>query len=131
MPINWLFVTNPENWKIVQATKTWGIKKNTPFRILDKIQLGDKCVIYISQLSAIGGIFEIVDKNSKIKTSWIGGQFHTIGLKPYYVPEKPLDIHILISKLKFIKNKSKWQLTFINSGKRIIEDSDMEIIKTS
>ncbi len=130
--LNWLGVTNKENWEIVKKKNIWGVKSDLKDMIA-KIEINDKLIIYIKRnISAFGGIFEIISKpylNSKMK--WDKGDYPSlIKLKPIVIAKDYIPLKEIIPKLTFIKNKQRYSTYFWGKGmRRMIPNEDVEILK--
>ena len=129
--LNWLGVTNKENWEIIKQNNIWGASSSLK-TTMEKINVGEKLVIYIKRdISAFGGIFEIIsnpysDTNIKWKT---GSYPILIDLKPQAIAKKFIPIKELVPKLNFIKNKQKYTPYFWGKGMRkMIPDEDIEFL---
>ncbi len=122
-----MFITNEENWDIIQEKKVMGIG-GRGLEILPKINKGDICVIYIKGKVIFKAIYEITLEKFNKKIKWKTGTYpKTITLNPIKIAKKPLFIKDVLSELKFIKNKDNWMAYF--RFPKFLPDEDLELIE--
>lgn len=129
--LNWLGVTNKENWEIIKQKNVWGVSF-TLKETISKVKKEEKLVIYIIRdISAFGGVFQIISEPySNPKIRWKTGSYPIlIDIKPLAIAKDFIPIRELIPKLSFIKNKQKYTTYFWGRGmRRMIPDEDIEFL---
>lgn len=124
---NFLFMTSENNWKIISKENIMGIGGRWATNLSPRLRNGDNCIIYVTRISVISGVFKIISKNIKEKIKWSNGTHDFLfKLEPIIIPKKPLPIKDHIDKLKFIKNKNKWFMHF--RAPKQISDEDFNYI---
>jgi predicted RNA-binding protein len=134
----WLFVTTPDNWQISKEKNVVGYAERYQ-HALSQVSKGDKCLLYITSISAIDGKYEVVSQVVYYDHKQI---FHSppteprenfplrLDLRRLGPPTAPISFRPLIPKLSFIKNKKNWGGTFQGAVLRISEE-DYRIIVSS
>ena len=106
---NFLVMTNEKNWVIIKKDNIMGLGGRWGKNFFPKLKVGDKCIIYITKISAFGGIYGISSKNTNKKVKWETGSYDLLfEITPLIIPNKPIPIREHIAKLKFITNKEFW-----------------------
>lgn len=101
-----LFITDPDNWEIVNKENIMGINGRFSRNLFSKIQVKDKCLIYVTKKTGFKGVFEIISKNPNRKVNWKKGNYkYLIELNPLFISGNPVRIKAILDNLKFIKNK--------------------------
>ena len=86
---NFLLITNEENWRIIKKENVMGLGGQWGKRFFPKLQIHDKCVIYITKISTLGGIYEISLKNTNKKIKWKTGSYNYLfEINPIKIPNK-------------------------------------------
>ena len=131
----WLCVTNEDNWRVVKQRKIWGVPAKRGRRQIESVEPGDYLVFYVKP-KRIGGILkaasEPFESNEKI-FSW--SEFgreeffpYRIRLEPLIVPEEPMPIEALISKMSFAKGRKCWSV-FLRRAMVKISAKDFEMVR--
>jgi len=104
-----MFIINNENWEIVKKTNIIGSNYKSK---IDKINKGDRIIVYIKMpLCEVVGFFVVLSKYEESSNLFNNGVYaYRLKLKPIKKLEKPIDFRKLVNKMKFINNKSKWNL---------------------
>lgn len=135
----WLFVTTPDNWQISKEKNVVGYADRYQ-NALSRVSKGDKCLLYITSLSAIDGEYEVVSETVYSDSKRI---FHSpptkpretfplrLDLKRLSPPTAPIAFKPLIPKLSFIKNEAHWGGTFQGNALLRIPEDDYRIIVSS
>lgn len=124
---NFLFITSENNWEIIKKENIMGLSERSGAIFFPKIKINDKCIIYVTKISALSGIFEIISKNVEKKVKWDNRNYdYLLKLKPVITLENPITIREHVKKLAFIKNKEKWY-TYFRFPKQI-PDEDVKYI---
>jgi predicted RNA-binding protein len=134
----WLFITNPENWKVTKEKKVVGYAERYK-NSLSRIHKGDKSLIYVTKESLINGEYEIdsdvyYDKNSIFHAALTAPtEVFPLRFKLKLKTSSPLQTEFrpLIPKVSFIKNKQKWAGTFQGNSCLKIPEKDYRIILSS
>lgn len=143
MPKYWLCVTDRENWKVIREKKIWGVPERRHKSTLMRTKVGDKVVIYLKQEKKddeilepkIAGVFEIISEPFKDhKRIFKAPSKSPNELYPWRVMLKEIkisevDFKPLIPKLKFIKNKKKWHMSFFGKAMIEIPEEDFKLIE--
>ncbi|NMD71283.1 EVE domain-containing protein [Bacillus sp. DNRA2] len=123
-----MFITTPENWEklINNQLGGWPIK-DIYKKSANKLQPGDKVLVYLSKKSTVVAILEIVE-NVKIPRNNIlfnDEYYH------YYLPyrihtkltkDKEIYIKDLLSELTLTKGKKRWGTTLQKSVVTLVEE---------
>lgn len=135
----WLCITNSDNWKVIKKENIWGVAdryKNT----IARVRKGDVLIIYGIQEKKddkiieprIYGIFkaesEVFRDSKRIFKTKDEIYPNRIKISPERIPTKPIKFKPLIEKLKFIKNKKKWNTHLFGRAMREIDDEDYKTI---
>ena len=122
-----LFITDPDNWEIVNKENIMGINGRFSRNLFSKIQVKDKCVIYVTKNTGFKGVFEVISKNQNRKVNWKKGNYqYLIELNPIFIPKNPVRIEKILDNLKFIKNKKYYGIQL--QYEKFIPDEDLNFI---
>lgn len=110
---NYMLVTRPENWDRLKddPAKIWPVKLRNAM-IFKKFNIGDKLLVYVSQVGAITGVVEVREAiQSIVKPMLFMGDFYECVLPVEYKAvlegEKRIIIKTLIDKLDLTKENNK------------------------
>ena len=124
---SFIFIINQENWEIIHRESIMGVSGRWGKWIYSKLQIGDKCVIYIKGISCIAGIYKIKTLKKEVSVKWNTGTYGDIfKIDPVIIPKSPVPINNYIEKLNFVKNKKKWFSHFQHH--KFFPDSDIEFL---
>ena len=131
----WVFSITRDNLEIVLAIRAMGFTESAARRT-GSLRLGDEVTFYVPRqslrsnfrVSKFIGIAQIISTPYPATTQiWHGGTFPVqIDLAP--VSTSSCDIHPLIHKLSFIKNKVYWGTPFMNTILKV-SAADFSIIQ--
>jgi len=113
----WLYVLRKENYEVSSLKKfsVIGLAKRN-LNTAKKINIGDRIIIYIaSRISKFAGIIEVIsDYYENNDIVWDGIFPIRLRTKPYLILDnnKFIDVHGLVDKLSFIRNKTIWRNYF-------------------
>lgn len=102
----YLFIVQESNWDIVKSGNIIGTDNKD---IYDEIKANDKILVYVSGISQIKGLYEVVSKykeNIAIFEGKIRPYRFKLNLIEFF--EDRSEFKDLVPKLNFIENKEKW-----------------------
>ncbi|WP_287583936.1 EVE domain-containing protein [Candidatus Borrarchaeum sp.] len=127
-----IFVTGRDNAEIVDKKGIYGVSDRHK-KAINKVNVGDSVLLYITGESVFYGVYEIKSElykdNKRVFKSSIRIIFpFRVKLKRIMKFTNSIQIKPLVNKLNFIKNKEKWYSNFFGQAVIEISRSDFEII---
>jgi len=102
----YLFIIDKSNWDIVNSGNIIGTDDE---KIYNKINENDKILIYVSGLSKVKALYEVISKYEEETPLFQGKNYHyriKLNLIEYF--EVKAEFKDLVPKLDFIENKERW-----------------------
>jgi predicted RNA-binding protein len=134
----WLLVTTEDNWIVLKKNNVWGVTSKDK-NILQKMKIGEKCIIYIKQKLVVVAIYEVESKMFR-DTIRIFNPIHTndnevfpfrLKFKPIIIFKEQILFRPLVNQLSFIKNKRMWGSHLLGRAIREIPENDFKYISSN